>query len=195
MTERHRRRSNESTAVGFAVPTLLEVPSDAQSEPLVVTNAVGDLVLTRRSVARSCARYGFFECPSGEEHRLLPRFFSALWILSQNLDWNNRCTSLSEASVRMHLPFRSLVVPYSLVEQASGERLSREDADALMAAQGYIADRNGQQILVADLEDGQALLAAAPALVGIYTRIDDWLGVMLQRVDRSVCLVDSRAGI
>lgn len=94
----------------------------------------------------------------------------------------------------MRLQPRSLVVPYSLVEQASGEPFSREDADALMAAQGYIADKNGQQILVAGLQDGQALLAATPSLVGTYTRIDDWLGVMLERADESLYLVDARAG-
>lgn len=174
---------------------MLEVPLESSSEPLVVTNAMGWLVVTRVSRTNSLGRYGFFECPTTAEQNLMPRIFSDLWGLSRNLGWKNRCSSLSEATGKMRLPPRSVVVPYSLVEQASGEALSREDCDRLMTTQGYIADKNGQQILVANLEDGQALLAATPALVGVYTRIDDWLGLLLKQVDQTLFLVDSRAAI
>lgn len=195
VTERHRRRSNQSTLAGFAVPAMLDIPLEPSSEPLVATNAVGNLVLTRVSRTALRARYGFFECPAAAEQNLMPRIFSTLWGLSRNLGWENRCSSLSEATGKMRLPPRSVVVPYSLVEQASGEALTRQDCDRLMTVQGHIADKNGQQILVANLEDGQALLAATPALLGVYTRIDDWLGLLLKQVDQTLYLVDSRAAI
>lgn len=192
MTERHRRRSNQSTAVGFALPALEEIPLEPGLEPLLVTNAVGDLLPTRVSATRGCARYGFFDCPVSAEPELVPRFFSQLWEASRKSGWKNRCTSLSEASVRMQLQPRSVVVPYSLLEQVCGAAMSRADADLLMSAQGYIADADGRQILVGDLQPGQAIVAATPALVGTYTRIDDRLGIILTQVDRALMLVDEQ---
>jgi hypothetical protein len=92
----------------------------------------------------------------------------------------------------MRLQLRSIVVPYGLLEQASGETVSRAEADGLMSAQGYISDKDGYQVLVADLEAGQALVAAAPACLGTYTRIDDWLGVLFMQASETLCLVDAR---
>lgn len=186
VTERHRRRSDESAGVGFAVPAIAERPADPDLEPLVVTDARGQLVPTKVSRTRGVARCGFFECTTEDEAALIPRFFDALWRLSETSGWENRCTSLADASARMLLEPRSIVVPYGWVEKVSG--MSREDADGLMSAQGYIS-KGDQQILVGDLPDSVALLAAAPPLLGFYTRVDDRLGVMLTRVDRTIFLV------
>lgn len=117
---------------------------------------------------------------------MLVRVVDGLWGLSETNGWNNRCNSLSEASAKMRLQPRSIVVPYDLVEKVSG--LSRSDADRLMSAQGYIASGE-QQVLVADLPPGHALVAAAPTLLGFYTRVDDRLGLMLTRIDESVFLI------
>lgn len=190
LTERHRRQANESGLAGFALPMLSERALDAALEPLVVSNARGDLVPTSVSRARGVARYGFFECAPEDESELLPRFFSALWDLSAAKGWGNRCTSLSEASAKMKLEARSIVVPYGLVERVSS--LTRAEADQLMTAQGYIS-KGDQQILVADLPEGHAMLTAAPALLGFYTRVDIQLGLMLTRVDESVFLVRGEA--
>lgn len=92
----------------------------------------------------------------------------------------------------MQLQPRSVVVPYCLLERVCGEAMSRADADLLMSAQGYIADKDGRQILVGDLQEGQAIVATTPALLGTYTRIDDWLGIILMQVDRALFLVDER---
>lgn len=186
VTERHRRRSDESAQAGFAVPAITERALDVALEPLAVTDARGGLVATKVSRARGVARYGFSECTAEEEGSLLPRFFDALWRMSEAHGWQNRCTSLAEASARMQLEPRSIVVPYSWIEKVSG--MSREDADRLMSLNGYIS-KGEQQILVADFPEGQALVAASPPLLGFYTRIDDRLGVLMTNVDRTVFLV------
>lgn len=95
----------------------------------------------------------------------------------------------------MQLQPRSVVVPYCLLEQVCGTAMTRADADLLMSAQGYIADTDGRQILVGDLHAGQAIVAATPALVGTYTRIDDRLGVIFTQVDRALFLVDERGAV
>jgi hypothetical protein len=186
VTERHRRRTDESAGVGFAVPAISERALDVALEPLAVTDARGRLVATRVSRARGVARYGFAECSSEDEGALLPQFFDALWAMSKANGWQNRCTSLADASARMQLEARSIVVPYGWVEKVSG--MTREEADRLMSLNGYIS-KGDQQILVADFPEGQALLAASPALLGFYTRIDDRLGVLMTRVDQTVFLV------
>lgn len=175
---------------GFAQPMLSERVLDVSLEPLAVSNARGELVPTRVSRERGVARYGFFECLPEDEGALLPRFFSALWDMSAAAGWHNRCTSLSEASAKMKLQPRSIVVPYGLVERVSS--LSRTEADQLMAAQGYIS-KGEQQILVADLPPGHAILATSPTLLGFYTRVDVQLGVLLTRVDQAVYLVKGEA--
>lgn len=185
-TERHRRQADQSSMTGFAVPALSERAVERNQEPLAVTDARGGLVSTKVSVERGVARCGFFECTTAEEGPLLGRFFSALWEMSVANGWGNRGTSLSEASNRMQLPIRSIVVPYGLVEKVSG--LARDESDRLMGLQGYIT-KGEQQILVGDLPEGQVWVAAAPALCGFYTRVDDRLGIMLTRVDQTVFLI------
>jgi hypothetical protein len=186
-TERHRRQANQSTLAGFAQPMISERALEpALAEPMAVTDARGNLVPTSVSRTRGVARYGFFECTTDDEGPLLRHFFAALWEMSVAKGWDNRCTSLAEASAKMKLEPRSIVVPYGLVEKVSS--LTREEADRLMGLQGYISSGD-QQILVSDLPDGHALLAAAPALLGFYTRIDDRLGVLLTRIDQTVFLV------
>ncbi len=88
---------------------------------------------------------------------------------------------------------RSVVVSYSLLEKVSGQELSRDEANQLMTAQGYITQVDDVQVLAADLPPGRALVAAAPALAGFYTRSDNHVGIMLTRVDRAFCLVDEVA--
>jgi hypothetical protein len=185
-TERHRRQASQLKFAGFARPMISERVLDPGLEPLAVSNARGQLVPTKISRARGVARYGFFECPPEEEGRLLPQFFASLWEMSETAGWDNRCSSLSEASAKMKLEARSIVVPYGLVEQVSS--LTRGEADQLMSAQGYISNGD-QQVLVADLPEGYAVLAASPSLLGFYTRIDDQVGILLTRVDQTLFLV------
>jgi hypothetical protein len=186
VTERHRRRCDEAAQAGFAVPAIVERAIDVALEPLAVTDARGRLVATKVSRSRGVARYGFSDCTTEEECALLPRFFDALWRMSEAHAWQNRCTSLAEVSAKMRHEPRSIVVSYGWIEQVSG--MTREDADCVMGFNGYIS-KGEQQILVADFPEGQALVAASPPLLGIYTRIDERLGVLLTNVDQTVFLV------
>lgn len=186
VTERHRRRTDESSGAGFATPAFSERPAEATLEPLAVTNARGQLVSTTVSRARGVARYGFFECPTEAEGALVSRFHADLWRLSEASGWENRCTSLTEASARMPFEPRSIVVPYAWVEKVAG--VPRDEADRLMGLNGFVS-KGEQQVLVADLPEGHALVAASPALLGIYTRIDDRLGILMAQVDRTLFLV------
>jgi len=43
--------------------------------------------------------------------------------------------------------------------------------------------------LMADLPPSMAFVATAPALVGVYTRIADYLGLLLFRADRAIVAV------
>lgn len=190
VTERHRRRADESSGAGFAVPTIAERAVEGGVDPLVVSDARGRLVRTRVSKARGVARSGFFECSVAEEARLVGEFFEMLWEVSRAEGWGNRCSSLAEASKSMQLEPRSVVIPHSWLEKATG--LCREEAEQLMAVQGYVA-KDDQQILVADLADGDALLVAAPTLAGFYTRADTHLSVMLTRADQAFFLVRGTA--
>src|SRR5262245_22951310 len=186
VTERHRRQADESSQVGFAVPALSERVIEPSHEPLVVSDGRGRLVPTRVSRTRGVARYGFFECATADEGRLIPEIFATLWKLSTESGWDNRCTSLTEAVSKMRLEPRSIVVPYGWVERAAG--VTREEADRSMALQGFVS-KGDQQVLVGDLPDCYAIVAASPPLVGFYTRIDDRLGLMLTRVDQTLQLV------
>jgi len=167
-----------------------ERPTEVNLEPLAATNARGQLVLTTVSRARGVARYGFFECPTEAENALPSRFHSDLWRLSEANGWGNRCTSLTEASARIPFEPRSIVVPYAWIEKVTG--IPRDEAERLMSLNGFVS-KGEQQILVADLPEGHALVAAAPALLGTYTRIDDRLGVLMTQVDRAIFLVRGSA--
>jgi hypothetical protein len=192
-TERLPRRADESTGAGFAVPALQERAVDLDVEPLLVTNMRGSFVPTVVSRTRGVARFALDECLVSEESSLLREMIRVLNVVSQKKRWGNRCRNLAEAAGLMKaqgLEPRTVVVPYSLLESTG---LKRADADELMTAQGYVTLTEGVQVLPADLEPGQALVAAAPALTGFYTRSDDRVGIMLTRANRALFLVDDVA--
>lgn len=194
--EREPRRAAETSQVGFAVPGLLERTLEVDQEPLLATDMRGSFVPTRVSRIRKIARCGLSECLPEDEAGLLAELWRVAWGLSVEQGWYNRCTNLAEAAGLMRAQGyepRSVVIPYSLVHEASGQALNREEADNLMFAQGYIAEVNGVQILAADLPERKSLMVASPALAGFYTRVDDRLGVLLTRVNRTLFLIDGMA--
>lgn len=196
VTEREPRRTDETNFSGFAVPGLIERPLDVDQEPLLSTNMRRSFVPTVVSRVRKTARCGLSECLPEEESELLAELWRVAWALSLQNGWHNRCTSLPEAAARMRsqgIEPRSLVVPYSLVEQVSGQALTREEANNLMVAQGFVTEAKGVQVLVADIPDGKAFMVASPVLAGFYTRVDDRLGVLLTRVPQTLMLIDGLA--
>lgn len=195
-TERYRRQADISTGAGFAIPSMAERPLNVDQEPLVVTNMRGTFVPTRVSRVTGLARYGFSECLPEDEPVLLGELWRVLWALSVEQGWSNRCKNVAEAvgSMRGHgMEPRSVVVPYSLLEAFGTQTLSKQEADDLMVAQGYITNTEGVQVLAADLPVGKALVTALPALTGYYTRVDDRVGVMLLQTNQTLYLVDEVA--
>jgi hypothetical protein len=67
--------------------------------------------------------------------------------------------------------------------------LSEEVAVARMRAQGYVTLYDNMQVLLANLSDGRAFVSAIPSALGVYTRVGDHLGILLQRVDRALMVV------
>jgi hypothetical protein len=191
--ERHRRRI---TAHGdFAQPLLLEQGADAEQEPLLATNLQGQLVEVKRSEKRHVVRMGFFPCEPSEEAEYLPHLFKSLWQLSVARGWGNRCEKLSQAASVLGaggFEPRHLVIPPALLEEACGADLSLENAEELMRAQGYVTEVDDLKVLVGNLPG--AILAAAPMLVGVYARSDNYLSLLVRSADRSLVLVRNVGG-
>jgi hypothetical protein len=189
VTERLRRRSTQSG--GFAVPGLQERPGDPKEGPFVATNMRGGILLTRPS-REGCVRYGFSDVPLEQEDQFFLKLLDMLWLLSENQGWTNRCDSIPQAYNRMgqsgYSP-RALVIPYPLLQEASGSMLSPSEAANMMKLHGYVAQSQGMDILVADIPAGHALLVTSPPLVGFYTRMDNHLGILLQRANQTLMMV------
>ncbi len=193
LTDRVPRRA---TMYGdFARAMLHERAVSTEDGPYLVSNARGTFVQTRRRPDGTIWA-GFSEVPLGTEAKFTRELFSALWRLSAASGWNNRCTSLSEAVSQMQsfgLEPRSVVVPTTLLKEVCGEELHANDAEKLMLGQGYVAKVGEVRVQAADLLDGAAMVLASPSLLGTYTRSDEYLALMLFRVDRAVVLVGPTA--
>jgi len=168
----------------------LEVPEDV--EPLIVTNAARQFVPTRRSVTRGVARYGFSEVPVEEEEQLVIELYMSLLDYSLRNRWGNRCNSVTEAVARLRrseLEPALLVVPESVLPDICGPDFDPTWAAQMMKAQGYVATVDNMQVMTADLPAGAALVSTHPESSGLYTRVGDYLGIMIQRADRAFMVV------
>lgn len=185
-------RSPTGTHGDFRIPVLQECVVPADAGPFIATNRRGTLLQVPRSKDGS-VRFAFSECPLEDERKLLGELYRVLWKLSTEHEWPTRCRSIPEAKRRMEIigmKPKHLIVPVPLLEAACGTAFSVEEAEKTMAMQGFIAEVDGGlQVLAADLPGGTALLSTEPELVGLYTRVDDWLGVLVQRANRSILLV------
>lgn len=187
--ERERRRTDETSKAGFAVPAMGERPLDLDAQPLLVTNMRGDFVPTRVSQS-GIARFGICECLPDDEGWVLANLFSAIEKLSGSR--SGLAAGTSWMGFRGMEP-RHLVVPYDWVSIACGREVDRGEADRLMSEQGFLLERDGLAVIVAEAPANRALLVAAPSLAGYYTRVDDRLGVTITRADSTFCLLDEVA--
>lgn len=191
--ERFRRKSARDG--GFALPAFLERIVEPSDGPFLVSSSRRTFLQPGVSQAKML-RFGFSPCPPDEEHYLLSELFRCWWRLSEELGWTNRCRSLAQAKQRMEsyglLP-RTVIVPFVTLKDVCGQDLSLEDARKLVIAQGCVAEVEGLRVLFSDLPPGQMLLGTAPPLVGVCTRVDDHVGLMLQQVDRAVVLIHELA--
>lgn len=187
-TERLRQRAAPNG--GFSVPALHEVSLTGDVNPLLASNMKGSFLPTKVS-AKGLARYGFSHIPVGADDVLLRELHRTLYALSIQENWTNRCKSIREAQERLQsfsLEVKTLIVgPSRLAEIAPG--LSLQDAWAEMRRNSAVAIVEDITVLLADLPEGAALVATAPSLVGSYTRVGSYLGVLLRSVHRNIVVV------
>jgi hypothetical protein len=197
VSERHNMRMPERLEASMrsgvsARPILNEVEVQDDVEPLLVTNADCRFVPTRVSRARGTARYAFSEVPLDDEPKMLAEMYMALLDASLSQGWSNRCNSVSEAVDRLRsssIEPAFLIVPETVLPDICGPQYDPAQTAGRMMKQGYVAVVDKMKVLPADLSPGSALVLASPSFFGLYTRVGDYLGVMIQRADRSVMVV------
>lgn len=180
---------------GFAIPAYTERSVDPSDQPFLVTNARRAFI--QPGVSREgVVRFGYSECDLEDEHHLLAEFYRSLWKLSVESGWGNRCSSIAQAKAHLEshgLQARTLLVPLVTIRQLCGQEISLEDARNLIVAQGYITEVDGLRLLFSYLPEGQMIMGTSPPLVGVYTRIDDHIGMLLRKIDQSVVLINELA--
>lgn len=190
LTDRRRQRQ-AAVGAGFSVPAMGEIKASEDVVPLLASNMRQTFVPTRRSV-EGFARYGFSPCPVEEEPRVLSELYRVLLELSTREGWANRCSGLPQAIERLRsagLEPRSMVIPVQTLRDVCGPDQDLEAAQRSMAIKGHVAVVDGIQVLLSNLPQGAALVCAAPEVVGLYTRVGDHLGVLVQRVNRAIMVV------
>lgn len=186
--ERHRRKAAREG--GFAVPALHERVVESPG-PFLATNAKNSFLQPKIGPEKR-VRYGFSECLLEDEAILLLEFIRVLWDVSSGAGWSNRCSSLSQAKIRLEsfgLEARTLVIPRGMLSRVCGEDLTEDEASKLILAQGYVAEVDGIRVMPASVPEGWMLLATSAPLVGFYTRVDNYLGLLFQDIDRTVIVV------
>lgn len=186
-----RRHQRAAPRGGFSTPGLCLTAVSAECMPLLATNMRGRFLPTRRNTHGE-APFGFSYCPLGEEGNLLNELHRTLFDLSGKSNWGNRCSAVSEAVNRLRssgMEPKSLVVSESQLTETLGSDFDLNSARRAMVFQGYVTMVDGMQLLLSDLAEGLALVAGPPSTVGIYTRVGDHLGLLLQQVDRAIMVV------
>lgn len=187
--EREPRRA--SAHGGFALPALSERAAEEDEGPYLATTMRPVFLETRRN-REGNVRFGYMDLMPEDEHILVSCLYQTLCEVSIRHGWANRCRSLEEATKLLQQlgfdPYHLVVGP-GLLEEACGAPLSVEDAEKLMMVQGYVAEVGELKVLAADLPSGAAMVTTSPSLFGVYSRVDDRLGLLLKRVDRAVVLV------
>jgi hypothetical protein len=191
--ERLRRKAAREG--GFAIPAMQERPMGVVDTPLLVTNARRSFVQAVPS-REHVVRYGFSECPLEDESNLLGEFYRILWSTSETQGWVNRCKTIAQAKQILEsfglLP-RTLLVPFATLHKVCGQEISLDEARKLTVSQGCVAEVDGLKVLFSDLCEGQLILGTSPPLVGVYTRIDDHVGLVFRKIDQSVVLINELA--
>ena len=186
-TERlHQKASKHG---GFMVPAMHERSSPDTDGPFLVTNMKGRFLPTRTSRS-GVVRYGFSLVPVGTDDSLLVELHRSLADFPATLE-ASRCTSVQEALRRLQqngLEPRTVVLPTSSLPEILPGVTADESREA-MRAQSHVAVVEGVRVLVAEMLPGTAIVATSPTLVGTYTRVGDYLGVLIRHASRGILAV------
>lgn len=189
--ERIRRRAARDG--GFALPVMQELQVGLDEHPFLVSNSASEFLQPVVS-SEGVLRYGFSPCTVEDESKMLLTLWKTIWQLSETNGWSNRCTSLTEALAKMSgfgLEPKTLLVPLLTLSQMCGQEITLEDAQKITVGQGFVTKVDDMKVLFSGLPEDLILVGTTPALVGTYTRVDDYLGLVLRQVNRSVMLVQN----
>ena len=167
----------------FAAPLMMEADLQTPQTHLLVTNTRGTFVGSYTNPTGT-ARMGFFPCTLEEENPLFRALYEQL-----RLERGLRCSAVQAAVDRLRgsgLEAKAIVV-------------SEEEAVTMLGlteplAGCFAGTVNGMKVLVSDLPRGAAIVVADPVYLGLYARVSDHLGILLQHMDRSMVVVDDMAG-
>lgn len=193
-TERFRRRASAHVNEGFAVPQLYEFNLGPEDEPLLVTNARGGFLPTRRS-RTGLARCGFSQIPLETEVELYQTLYSSLLQGAASRGWPKVCATVPEGIAAMEQAGGkacSVVVPYDFAQQMCG--LGEAQVRERMSKAGVVARVGLTQVLALDIPAGTGLVTEAPSKLGVYVRVDDWLGLLFKSLSSSLVVIHGVAG-
>lgn len=187
-TERLRQRAAQQG--GFSIPALLERKADPSEGLFLASNMRGGFLVTRPS-KDGVVRFGYSCVPVGTDDTLLKALVANLAITAETENWSNRCTSIQDGLAQLqafgYRPYAITLSP-SLLPSVLPD-VSVEDAWSRMRADSQVAEIDETLILLADLPEGWACITAHPSLLGVYTRIGDYVGVLLSRANTSIVVV------
>ncbi len=154
---------------------MMEVAVPENVDPIFVSTARGEFVVTRRN-KEGFGRFGLTLSPLEEENLFFARFFEKLKGQSEVSRWPNRFTSIKDGMQYLHkggFPAHSIVV--------SSHSLPLDQEEVLA----------GLKVFSAPLPRGCVLLFSKPESVGFYTRVRDYVGLLFLNVDRTVTVVSN----
>ena len=183
-----RYRQKFARSGRLSIPFMHERVFEQDSNPVLVINSKGSFVVSRPSY-EGAFRCAFHECPIEDEGIVLRSLYQTLVELSSLHQWNIRCTSVQESVGRLRstgFDPKSIVLSANSLPELIGVDIKQTEVRS-----GYLADIDGVRMFTSDLPERTAIIFGSPVMAGVYVRVQDYLGLMLLRVDRSIMVVSS----
>jgi len=192
--ERNRRQAASiAHGGGFATPVISERRVTSEDLPILVTNMRGMAV--QPGIRNGRVRFAFSECSLEDESKLLvglqARIIEGASRPSRSPFPGAYQMTLKAAVAAMtsqgYQPRYLVLARDRMAPICPG--LDGKSIDELVLTMGCVAEiEGGLQVLPGP--PGVILLLAAPGLAGIYSRVDDRVGLMVTRIGRAVMVVN-----
>lgn len=180
-----RQASGTIAGANVTLPILSEVEFNENAAPLLATNMRGSFVVTGHGKT-GIVRYGYSEVPLEDEAALLVDLYQSVRRLAIDNSWTNLCRTPAEGIARL----RSFGLDPKFVVLSKQDLPPGGETVAVEQLHESVAETEDVTVLFADLPRGAALVTTLPILVGLYTRVGNHLGILVQKVDRTVVVVD-----